>query len=46
MELNFYTIFSNFDHQLYLEAIKIAKFRTAVCKLRLSSHYLEIGVGL
>ena len=42
---NFYTLFSNFDHQLYLETIKITKFRIALCKLRLSSHRLEIEVG-
>ena len=45
-ELIFYILFSNSDHQLYLETIKIARFRTALCKLRLSSHYLEIKVGL
>ena len=42
---NFYTLFSNFEHQLYLETIKVTKFRIALSKLRLSSHRLEIEVG-
>ena len=37
---NFYTLISNFDHQLYLETIEITKFCIALCKLRLSSHHL------
>ena len=42
---NFYTLFSNFEHRLYLETIKVTKFRIALSKLRLSSHRLEIEVG-
>ena len=42
---NFYTLFSNFEHQLYLETIKVTKFRIALSKLRLSSHRLEIEAG-
>lgn len=41
----FYSLFSNFDHQLYLETVKVKKFRIALSKLRLSSHRLEIEVG-
>ena len=42
---NFYTIFSNFNHQLCLESVKVTKFRMALSKLRMSSHRLEIEVG-
>ena len=42
---NFYTAFSNFKHQLYLESVKVAKFRMALIKPRMSSHRLKIEVG-
>ena len=42
---NFYRLFSKFEHQLYLETIKVTKFRITLSKLRLSSHRLEIEVG-
>ena len=42
----FYTLFSNFDFQLYLDSMKVSKFRTAISKLRMSSHRLEIEVGM
>ena len=42
---NFYRLFSKFEHQLYLETIKVTKFRISLSKLRLSSHGLEIEVG-
>ena len=42
---NFYTIFSNFNRQLYLESVKVTKFRMALSKLRMSSHRLEIEIG-
>ena len=31
--------------QIFIETIKITKFRIPLCKLRLSSHRLEIEVG-
>lgn len=42
---NFYSLFSNFEHQLYLDSISVKKFRIAMTKLRVSSHRLEIEVG-
>ena len=42
---NSYSIFSNFDHQLYLETVKVTRFRVGFSKLRVSSHRLEIEVG-
>lgn len=42
---NFYSLFSNFNFQLYLDTVKVKKFRIAFSKLRLSSHRLEIEVG-
>ena len=42
---NFYSLFSNFEHQLYLETIGVKKFRIAMTKLRVASHRLEIEVG-
>ena len=41
----FYSLFSIFDHQLYLQQVNIKKFRVALSKLRVSSHRLEIEVG-
>ena len=37
----FFTIY----FQIFIETIKITKFRIPLCKLRLSSHRLEIEVG-
>ena len=34
-----------FDHQLYIETVKVTRFRVALRKLRVSSHRLEIEVG-
>ena len=42
---NFYSIFSKLEHQLYLEVVKVKKYRIAMSKLRVSSHRLEIEVG-
>ena len=42
---NFYSLFLNFEHQLYLETLNVKKFRMAMTKLRVSSHRLEIEVG-
>ena len=42
---SFYSLFSNFKHQLYLEAVSVKKFRVAMTKLRVSSHRLETEVG-
>ena len=42
---NFYSLFSSFEHQFYLDFVKIKKFRVAMKKLRTSSHRLEIEVG-
>ena len=41
----FFSLFSTFDHQLYLQQVNIKKFRIALSKLRVSSHRLEIEVG-
>ena len=40
-----YSIFCDFKLQSYLTNIKIYKFRNALCKLRVSSHRLEIEAG-
>ena len=40
----FYSLFSTFDHQLYLQQVNIKKFRVALSKLRVSSHRLEVEV--
>ena len=42
---NFYSLFSSFDHQIYLDCVKVKKFRIAMTKLRVASHRLEIEVG-
>ena len=42
---NFYALFLNFEHQLYLETLNVKKMRMAMTKLRVSSHRLEIEVG-
>ena len=42
---NFYSLFSSFEHQFYLDFVKVKKFRVAMTKLRTSSHRLEIEVG-
>ena len=42
---NFYSLFSSFEHQFYLDFAKVKKFRVAMTKLRTSSHRLEIEVG-
>ena len=42
---NFYSLFLNFEHQLYLETLNVKKFRVAMTKLRVSSHRLDIEVG-
>ena len=40
-----FSIFSIFDHQLYLQKVKINKFCIALSKLRVSSNRLEVEVG-
>ena len=42
---NFYCLVSNFNYQLYLEHVKVKKFRVALSKLRVPSHRLQIEVG-
>ena len=42
---SFYRTFAAFEFQNYLETVDIKKFRTALTKLRLSSHRLEIEAG-
>ena len=42
---NFYSFFSSFEHQIYLDCVKVKKFRIAMTKLRVASHRLEIEVG-
>ena len=42
---NFYCLFLNFEHQLYLEALNVKQFRVVMTKLRVFSHRLEIEVG-
>lgn len=42
---SFYINFSSFQYQSYLDHISVYKFRTALSKLRVSSHRLEIEVG-
>ena len=41
----FYRLFSSFGFKGYLEQITITKFRTALSKLRLSSHKLAVETG-
>lgn len=43
--VNFYSLFSDFVHQLYLEVIFVKKFRIAMTKLRVSLHRVEIKMG-
>ena len=42
---SFYQTFSEFQFQPYLNMVNIKKFRTALSKLRISSHRLEIEAG-
>ena len=42
---SFYSIFPSFEYQMYLDCIKVKKFRVAMTKLRVASHRLEIEVG-
>ena len=41
----FYINIANFQFQRYLELLKIEKYRKSVCKLRVSSHTLEVEMG-
>ena len=41
----FYINIANFQFQRYLELLKIEKYRKSVCKLRVSSHRLEVEMG-
>ena len=41
----FYKSIMNFNFQKYLTSVNIAKYRIALCKLRLSSHRLNVEVG-
>ena len=38
-------LFSRFEHPIYLDCVKVKKFRVAMTKLRVSSHRLEVEVG-
>ena len=40
-----YINIANFQHQKYLELIKVEKYRRSLCKLRVSSHRLEVEMG-
>jgi hypothetical protein len=40
-----YILFSCFRYQPYLDIVKITKFRKALLRLRMSSHYLEVEAG-
>ena len=42
---NFYKNISNFGFQSYLDIVTIKKFRTALSRLRLSSHRLKVEMG-
>ena len=39
------SLFSSFEHQIYLDCVKVKKFRIAMTKLRVASHRLEIEEG-
>ena len=41
----FYINLSNFEFQRYLEVLQIEKYRNSLCKLRVSSHRLEVEMG-
>ena len=41
----FYLLFYSYGFKSYLEQVTIAKFRTAITKLRLSSHRLAVEMG-
>ena len=41
----FYREIASFDFKDYLDVVNVRKFRTALTKLRTSSHRLEIEVG-
>ena len=45
VEQIFIHFFSSFEHQIYLDCVKVKKFRIAMTKLRVASHRLEIEVG-
>lgn len=40
-----YKLFSCFRYQPYLDIVKITKFKKALTRLRVSSHYLEVEAG-
>lgn len=40
-----YSLFSEFSYKIYLDVIKVEKFRTAFSRFRMSSHRLQIEVG-
>ena len=40
-----YINIAKFQYQQYLEILKIQKYRKSICKLRVSSHRLEIETG-
>ena len=41
----FYINISNFEFQRHLEVLQIEKYRKSLCKLRVSSHRLEVEMG-
>lgn len=42
---NFYITVADFRPKMYLESVNVLKFRTALARLRVSSHRLEIESG-
>ena len=42
---NFYSLFSSFEHQIYLDCVKVKKFRIPMTKLKFASNRLEVEVG-
>ena len=40
-----YINIANFHYQKYLELVKVEKYRRSLCKLRVSSHRLEVEMG-
>lgn len=41
----FYKTFSNFSFQTYLDIVTVKKYRTALSRIRVSSHRLEVEAG-
>lgn len=41
----FYVNIASFEHHRYLELLNVEKYRTSLCRLRVSSHRLEVERG-